>query len=139
MDTVYADIELINAIDLGMVRKEQLDKNEVKRMHVNMLVKSGAYLMAINDTILSQLHLPIVDKRKVQMADGSIMEYDVAGPIKVRFANRKAVCIAFVLSGNSEPLLGFIPMKEMDVIIHPRRQELLVNPDHPNYAALKMK
>lgn len=73
------------------------------------------------------------------MADGSIMEYDVAGPIKVRFANRKAVCIAFVLSGNSEPLLGFIPMKEMDVIIHPRRQELLVNPDHPNYAALKMK
>lgn len=70
-------------------------------MHVNMLVNSGAYLMAINDTILSQLDLPIVDKRKVQMADGSIMEYDVAGPIKVRFANRKAVCIAFVLSGNS--------------------------------------
>ncbi len=66
-----------------------------------MLVNSGAYLMAINDTILSQLDLPIVDKRKVQMADGSIMEYDVAGPIKVRFANRKAVCIAFVLSGNS--------------------------------------
>jgi len=60
-------------------------------------------------------------------------------PVEVRFANRKAVCNAFVLSGDSEPLLGSISMEEMDVIIHPRRQELLVNPDHLNYAVLKMK
>jgi hypothetical protein len=73
------------------------------------------------------------------MADGSIVEYNVAGPIEVRFANRKAVCNAFVLQGDGEPLLGSIPMKEMDVLIHPLRQELVVNPEHPNYAALKMK
>lgn len=56
-----------------------------------------------------------------------------------RFANRKAACNAFVLPGNSEPLLGAIPMEEMDVMIHPQRQELVVNPEHPNYAVLKMK
>ncbi len=30
-------------------------------------------------------------------------------------------------------------MEEMDVIIHPQHQELIVNPEHPNYAVLKMK
>lgn len=73
------------------------------------------------------------------MADGSVVEYDVVGPVKVKFKNRTAVCNAFVLQGNNEPLLGAIPMEEMDVLIHPVRQELLVNPDHPNYAVLKMK
>jgi hypothetical protein len=43
------------------------------------------------------------------------------------------------LPGDSEPLLGAIPIEEMDVLIHPMRQELIVNPEHPNYAVLKMK
>ena len=99
MGTVYADIELINAIDLGMVRRQQMDKDEVRRIRINMLVDTGAYMMAINQTVFSQLDLPIIEKRKAQMAEGSIVEYDVAGPIEVRFANRKAVCNAFVLPG----------------------------------------
>lgn len=73
------------------------------------------------------------------MANGSVVEYDVVGPVQVRFANRKAVCNAFVLQGDTEPLLGAIPMEEMDVLLHPQRQELIVNPEHPNYAQLKMK
>ena len=132
-------MRLINAGDLEMARRNLLDKDEVKRMHINMLVDSDAYMMAINEMIQSQLEFPFVEKRKVQVADSRVVEYDVVGPINVKFANRKATCNAFVLPGDSEPLLGAIPMEEMDVIIHPLRQELIVNPEHPNYAVLKMK
>jgi len=102
-------------------------------------VDSGAYMMAINETIQSQMDFPFVEKRKVVLASGQVLVYDVVGPIDVRFANRRAICTAFVLPGDSEPLLGAIPMEEMDVLIHPKRQELVVNPEHPNYAVLKMK
>lgn len=34
-------------------------------------------------------------------------------PINVRFTNRKAICSAFILPGDSEPLLSAIPMEEM--------------------------
>jgi hypothetical protein len=30
-------------------------------------------------------------------------------------------------------------MEEMDVVIDPRRQEMIVNPEHPHYAQLSMK
>ena len=93
----------------------------------------------INETIQQQLDLPVIEKRKVQVASGEVIEYDVAGPERVHFANRTAICNAFVLPGDTEPLLGAIPMKEMDVMIHPQRQALIVNPEHPNYAQLKMK
>lgn len=139
MGMVYADIELINSIDLALVKTNQKDRDDVRRISLNVLVDSGAYMMAINETIQSQLELPFVEKRKVQIADGSVVEYDVVGPVDVRFANRKATCNTFVLPGDAEPLLGAIPMEEMDVLIHPQRQQLIVNPEHPNYAVLKMK
>jgi clan AA aspartic protease len=138
MGVVYADIELINAEDVGVARRHLISDEEVKRMRLSMLVDSGAYMMAISETIQSQLEFGFIEKRKVQLASGQVVEYDVEGPIDVRFANRRSVCSAFVLPGDSEPLLGAIPMEEMDVLIHPKRQELVVNPQHPYYAVLRM-
>lgn len=85
------------------------------------------------------MQLPFIEKRKAVLANGSIEEYDVVGPIVVKFKNRTATCNAFVLKGDTEPLLGAIPMEEMDVLIHPLRQELIVNPEHPYFAQLKTK
>jgi clan AA aspartic protease len=131
MGLVYADITLINAGDIEMAKRNI--------MTVKMMIDSDAYMMAINETIQEQLNLSFIEKRKAVMADGSVNEYDVVGPIKVKFANRTAICSAMVLKGDAEPLLGAIPMEEMDVLVHPRRQELIVNPEHPYYAQLSMK
>ena len=139
MGIVYADIELINTTDLENAKRHIIGEDEIRRIRINMLADSGAYMMAINENIQAQLELPFIEKRKAVMADGSVQEFDVVGPVMVKFANRTAVCNAFILDGNSEPLLGAIPMEEMDVLIHPLRQELIVNPEHPNYAVLKMK
>lgn len=66
-------------------------------------------------------------------------EYEVVGPIEVKFKNRRTVCNALVLHGDNEPLLGAIPIEDMDVLINPQRQELIVNPEHPYFAQMKMK
>lgn len=52
MGLVYAEIELINAGDLEMVRRNILDIDEVKRMQVEMLVDSGSYYVCINETVV---------------------------------------------------------------------------------------
>jgi len=139
MGLVYADIELINAEDIGLARRHIIGEEEIKSVRISMMVDSGAYMLAINEDIQSQLNLPFIETRKAVMANGSIEEYDVVGPIKVKFQNRTATCNAFVLQGSNEPLLGAIPMEEMDVLIHPLQNELIVNPEHPYYAVLKMK
>lgn len=139
MGLVYADIELINSDDLALARRNLLDVDEVKRMHISMLADSGAYMMAINENIQTVLQLPFREKRKSVMADGSVVEHDVVGPVEVKFKNRTAVCNAVVLQGDNEPLLGAIPMEEMDVLIHPLRNELIVNPEHPYMAQLSLK
>ena len=139
MGLTYADIELINAGDIEMARRYIIGDDEIKRLHLNLLVDTGSYNLCINETIQEQLDLPFLEKRKGQLANGSIQEYDLVGPIVLKFKNRQTVCNALVLPGDNEPLLGAIPLEDMDVLIHPLRQELIVNPDHPYYAQMKIK
>lgn len=139
MGLVYAEIELINGDDLALSRRNIIGEEEVKRMRVTALVDTGSYMLCINENIQEQLQLPIVEQRKAQMADGSIVECDVVAPVELRFKNRETTCRAMVLPADSEPLLGAIPLEDMDVLIHPLRQELIVNPDHPYFAQMKLK
>ena len=139
MGLVYAEIELISAGDLELARRNMLDIDEVKKMNVEMLIDSGSYYMCINETVKEQLDLNILEKRKWQLANGQIVEYEVVGPIEVKFKNRKCYVDAMVLQGDSEMLLGAIPKEDLDVLIHPLRQELVVNPEHPYYVQMKMK
>lgn len=139
MGLVYADITLINGEDLILARRNIIGEDEIKQMTVSMLVDSGAYNLCINETIKEQLDLEVKETRKAQLANGSVEEYEVVGPVEVKFKNRRCSVDAFVLKGDTEPLLGAIPMEDMDVLIHPRRQELVVNPEHPYFAQMKLK
>jgi clan AA aspartic protease len=153
MGFIYADIELVNADDLALAKKHIIGEEEIKRMPLKMLVDTGAYNLCINETIQQQLDLPFVEKRKGISANGHIEEFDIVGPVQVLFKNRKTICYAMVLAGDNEPLLGSIPLEDMlvpipyiknigvpgDVLIHPLREELIVNPDHPYYAQMKLK
>ena len=136
---IYAEIELINGDDFALARRKIIGEDEVKRIRVNALVDTGSYMLCINENIWEQLQLTVVEQRKAQLADGSIVECDVVSPVETLFKNRRSVQSAMVLPGDSEPLLGAIPLEDMDVIIHPLRQELIVNPVHPYFAQMKLK
>jgi clan AA aspartic protease len=138
MGYVYAEIELINSVDVVNARRYIIGEEEIRRTRVTMLVDSGAYMLTINENIQAYLQLPFRERKRCEIADGRVVECDVVGPVDVKFANRSATCNAFVLPGNSEPLLGAIPLEELDVIIHPKRQELVVNPLHPDGAVYRL-
>jgi hypothetical protein len=127
MGQVYANIELINSIDLNDARRNIIDQDEVRRMHLTALVDTGSNLLCINENIQSILNLPFVKKGRHQLANAEIIICDVVGPVQVRFADQVANCNAVILPGDNESLLGLIPMEEMDVSVHPIRHELVVN------------
>jgi clan AA aspartic protease len=139
MGVIYAEMELVNGEDLILARRNFIGEDEIKSMYANMLVDAGSVYMCINENIQEQLKFPVLEQRKGQLTNGHIVEYDVVGPVEVRFKNRRCSVNAMVLTGDNEPLLGAIPLEDMDVLIHPYRQELIVNPDHPYFAQMKLK
>ena len=41
MGLVYAEIELINAVDIELTKRHVIGEDEIKRIKLNMLVDSG--------------------------------------------------------------------------------------------------
>jgi len=138
MGQIYADIELINGDDLAYVRRGDMDPDEVRRINVSALVDTGSVFMVINENIQDYLRLPVVGRKTAQMANGDLVECNFVASLEIRFENRTAYCSAIVLPEDSEVLLGAIPLEEMDVLIHPQRQELIVHPDHPHRAQTRI-
>jgi hypothetical protein len=73
------------------------------------------------------------------LADGEIKKLDVAEPVEIRFKNRTTSCNPIVLPGNTEMILGCIPLEDMDVLIDPRRAVMELPPDTPYLAKKKLK
>ena len=139
MGMVYAEIELINGGDLVRAENGDIGEEQIRRMPVRILADSGCGTLAINDNIRNQLGLLTREERTMRMADDSIVTLEVVGPIEIRFENRRSNLDAVVLPGDAEPLLGAIPMQDMDVLIDPHRHRLIVNPDHPIMAGGMLK
>ncbi len=139
MGLVHANIELVSADDLALARRGYLEQDQIKRMNISALVDSSAYMLSINEEIKLQLGLAVLDEMEAELADGSVRKVEIAGPVEVRFKNRRTTVDAAVLPGATEVLLGAIPMEDMDVLIDSRQQQLIVNPAHPYMAKKSMK
>jgi clan AA aspartic protease len=139
MELIYADLELVRADDLALQRAGYLDAGKVRHIHVSALVDSGAYQLCINENIRIQLELPEVERITAELADGSLAEMAVVGPVEIRFKTRRTVCNAAVLPGNAEVLLGSIPMEDMDLVLYPKEEVMDVNPATPYLSKKKIK
>lgn len=139
MGLVYADIELVSGDDLVLHRHGFLKEDKIKRLRVSALVDSGAYMLVINERIKDQLDLAVIETQVFRLANESEIKASVVGPVEIRFENRSTTVRAAVLPGDVEVLLGSIPMEDMDVVIDPKRQRLMVNPESPYIATKPLK
>ena len=139
MGLVFAEIELTSVDDLVLHRRGFIEQHEIKQVKVKSLVDTGAYMLTINDDVKNQLDLPLIEKQFVTLADETQLEVEIVGPVEIRFENRRTTCDAVVLPNAQDVLLGSIPMEDMDVLIHPKEEKLVVNPKHPYIANKYLK
>ncbi|MBF0492732.1 MAG: clan AA aspartic protease [Deltaproteobacteria bacterium] len=119
---------------MGYVRAKIQLKNpretSLQALQVESLVDTGALMLCIPEHIRIQLKLEELEKREVTIADGRRQVVPYVGPVQVSFQNRNCFVGALVLG--DEVLLGAVPMEDMDLLISPAHQVLMVNPDSPN-------
>jgi len=125
MGHIYADLTLSNP-----------SKPELRSINIRAMADSGAVTLCIPQHIALQLGLTPTETREVVTADGHKHTVDYVGPIKIQFDNRSSFGGAFVLG--EDPLLGAIQMEDMDLVLFPREEKIVVNPNSPNIACGKV-
>jgi len=106
---------------------------ELEAVEIDALADTGAVHLCIPPDIQGRLQLEEMDTKEVTLADGSRKLAPYVGPIELRYRNRVGFAGALVM-GN-EPLLGAIPMEDMDLIVVPRTRQVIVNPLNPDMAS----
>lgn len=121
MGLISAEIELSNPRD-----------RNINPITVKSLVDTGSLHLCVPEHVAIQLELEELYKREVTTADGKKHLVPYMGPISIKFQNRG--CFTGALVFGDEVLLGAVPMEDMDVLISPAKQALIVNPESPNFA-----
>jgi len=126
MGLVYADIVLSNP-----------RRPDLKDLPARSLVDTGAVMLCLPEHMVNQLDLEEHGTRDVSTADGKSHKVPYVGPVKVMFQDR--LCFVGALVMGDEPLLGAVPMEDMDLIVHPLSRTGTVNPESPNFPHHKIK
>jgi clan AA aspartic protease len=129
MELTRAELQLSNFSDVVLCEAGFMKETAVRKIIVDALVDTGSGMLVIDELVKDQLGLKVRDVRTVQLADGTITEMQIVGPLEIRFQDRMTIANAKVLTGGLEVLLGATPIEEMDLVIDPVTEQLIVNPE----------
>jgi clan AA aspartic protease len=139
MGYVHAEIELTNEGDVEQNYRGLLPEDQIRRVTTMALVDTGAWDLVINEEVQQRLNLRVVGKQTVKLADETLVEVDIVGPVAIRFEDRSTIMTAIVLPATSEVLLGAYPLEGLDAFVDPKRQKLLLNPKSPGNPTLYIR
>jgi clan AA aspartic protease len=125
MGTVYSEIVLKNAFDVGKAWHGLIPEQQVRTAAVNALVDTGAGTLVINEEIRQKLGLAVKGQRRATLADGAGGTYQVTEPVEIHWKDRDTTCPAILLPGADSVLLGAIPLEDMDLIVDPQGRQLI--------------
>jgi clan AA aspartic protease len=126
---------------MGMIRAEvelsNPTKPDLKPLTVESLVDAGAMTICIPEHVAVQLGLETIETREVATADERSHVVPYVGPLRIRFEKR--TCFTGALVIGETVLLGAVPMEDLDLVVSPAGQTIVVNPKSPNIPSAIVK
>jgi len=125
MSTVRTKITLKNAADVAIAQRGLMTDAQVRTLTVEALADTGAWTLVIDEDTCQKLGLQLKGPEPGVLADGSTIVYQITDGVEVHWQNRQTVCPALVVPGADEILFGALPMEGMDLMVHPRKEEVV--------------
>jgi clan AA aspartic protease len=125
-------IKLVNSYDEEDVRRGHGRLEDVRAVEVQALVDTGATMLMLPADVVARLGLVEAGRRKVRYANGHVEEVPWVAGVRVTILGRDTVLNALVEPAGTTPLIGQIPLEELDLLVDPKSRSLLVNPASPD-------
>ena len=102
------------------------------------IVDSGAAELALPADMIEKLRLKQTGEVRASMADGGRHTYRVFGIVELTVQGRSCQVRAIELPHGAAPLLGAVPLEEMDWHASPQDKKLVPNPESPDRPLLPL-
>jgi clan AA aspartic protease len=112
-------------MDAGNARDGIIPQSAVRRLTVNAVVDTGAWTLIINEATREKLGLLEEESAETTVAGGGTVPCQITEYVEVLWKDRKTACEAVVLPGEEDVLIGALPLEGLDLMIHPKTQEVI--------------
>ncbi|MDR2606821.1 MAG: retroviral-like aspartic protease family protein [Treponema sp.] len=125
MGEVRTEVTLVNIRDQNVADGGYMPQDQVRQLTVNAVVDTGAWTLVINEETREKLGLRVKKSSETTVAGGVKISSGITEPVMVYWKDRETPCQAVVLSGESEVLLGALPLEGMDLMVHPLENKVI--------------
>jgi clan AA aspartic protease len=109
-----------------------------KEVEVNAVVDTGATMLALPLDVIEQLGLQKFKEVNVRYADHRTGKKDVYRIVTVEIQGRAGDFDVIGEERGSQPLIGQTVLEELDLVVNPKTQSLIPNPESPDIPLLEM-
>jgi clan AA aspartic protease len=109
-----------------------------EELECEAMVDTGAVELALPADIVERLALKPLGTVRAYTADGGEHEYRVCGVVELQVQGRTCHVRAIELPRGADPLLGAVPLEEMDWHVNPQGKTLVPNPRSPEKPLLPL-
>lgn len=131
-------IKLANSFDEENVLRGISPPESVRYLEMEALVDTGATMLMLPADVVAALGLRETGRRKVRYANGEVAEVPWVGGVKLTILGREMIADALVERAGTTPLIGQIPLEELDLHVDPKSRKLHVNPESPEAPLLDL-
>jgi len=135
---VVTKLKITNHAETVMAARGLVAADAVHSVEIEALVDTGATMLAIPEEVVEQLGIEPQGTRRVRDARGIVVEVPWVGGLMIEILGRTMTCDALVIPKGATPLIGQIPLEELDLLVDPKTREVRVNPASPDMPLLDL-
>ena len=125
MGRIVTQIRVENMMDAILAEQGELEK--VRAVELEALVDTGAAFLCLPLNRIKQLGLSLLGTRKATTAKGTV-DCKIFQGARLTIMDRTCSVDIMELPEGTPPLVGYIPLENLDLQSNPQKQEL--NPAH---------
>ena len=123
------NIRAENLMDVMLAERGELYPKQIRDVELEALVDTGATLLCLPAKVISDLGLTLLGTRGARTANGTV-EPQVFQGERLTIMDRTCTVDVMELPEDVPPLVGYIPLENLDLQPDPKKQALIPNPEH---------
>ena len=117
-----------NFADIILADKGYINPSEIRSVEIDAIVDTGAAYLCLPPKVIQDLGLPYAFSKQVSTGNGRL-ELKIFRGAEIIIRDRSIEMQVMENKDDNIPaLIGYLVLEEMDLVIHPKTQEITGNP-----------
>jgi predicted aspartyl protease len=129
MGRTHVDVEIKNYDDIVLRKAAGNGHKRVRKVVIRALADTGSALLCLHHDTIRALGLSRVKSAQVRTANGDVVDRRIYGAAIIAILGRECLAEIMEIPDNVSPLLGYIPLENLDLVVDPKRRKVVPNPE----------